>query len=411
MEDEFLFNKKIILILTIIFVSLLAVSAVSAADNSTSDVVSAEEINEEIASDVIASEDTADITTDKEVISSLDDANEINSKLYDDALTIEEDNENTLNVDENDANAVITKEVTKEEPVLTSQITNKEILSDYDDDLYTLKLTFIKQTGKYTNNKKVYFKVTWADFDMGADDVQIRYVVYKSNGAKEKVGYATTNANGIGCIKFADGKAHIGTFKIKAELYYWDTSFYGKTVYTDPATIKNVKIYKSRYKVSAPAIKKKYRKSALFKVTVKDKATGKRLKGIKVIMKVYTGKKYKKIVHKTNKKGKTGFNTKHLSKGKHKVVIIIKANSKYKKIVKRTSITIKKPKSNKNKNKKRSSTNSNTYHPGMNDVGSGNHVYTREEALYQSTHNPTPTPTTYTPPGYTPPAYQTNPYV
>ena len=49
MEGNILINKKI-MILTVILVSLFAVSAVSAADNATGDAVSVEETTDEIVS-------------------------------------------------------------------------------------------------------------------------------------------------------------------------------------------------------------------------------------------------------------------------------------------------------------------------------------------------------------------------
>ena len=131
-----------------------------------------------VASDVndtaIASEDMDDITTDKEVISSLDDANEINSKFYDDILTIEEDSENTLNIDENNLNEIVSKEVADDEPVLES--TDKEVLSE----TIHIKITFYKQTGKTMKDKKVYFKVTNSQTGTGESFTNVQYEILKN---------------------------------------------------------------------------------------------------------------------------------------------------------------------------------------------------------------------------------------
>ena len=81
-------------------------------------------------------------------------------------------------------------------------------------------------------------------------------------------------------------------------------------------------------------------KAGKFKVTVKNKASGKAVKGLKVIIKVYTGKKAKKIVRKTNSKGQVSFSTKSLAKGKHKIVITVKKTSKYKKASAKSSVKI-----------------------------------------------------------------------
>ena len=54
------------------------------------------------------------------------------------------------------------------------------------------------------------------------------------------------------------------------------------------------------------------------------------MKGIRVSVKVYTGKKYKKYSLKTDKNGTAGFNMKPLTKSNHKVVIKVKATSRIK---------------------------------------------------------------------------------
>ena len=394
-----------------------------------------------VASDVndtaIASEDMDDITTDKEVISSLDDANEINSKFYDDILTIEEDSENTLNIDENNLNEIVSKEVADDEPVLES--TDKEVLSE----TIHIKITFYKQTGKTMKDKKVYFKVTNSQTGTGESFTNVQYEILK-NGKSLTWGIEKTNINGKGVIDFSKIKENIGTgtFVVKGLLYddlsiYYDELvesnfpstkvkisgkqqvtikpkklsttyksgryfkakvidsktkkpvkgvkvilkvFTGKNAKTTTTTSNSkgyikysssklnigkhkvvlkvkksqyfkgktkksmIKISKARLKLSAPTVTAQYKKSTLFKVTVKNKKSDKPVKGIKVIMKVYTGKKYKIYKAKTNKKGKTGFNTKSLSSGKHKVVVIAKANSKYKKATSKSSVIIKKPK-------------------------------------------------------------------
>ena len=197
--------------------------------------------------------------------------------------------------------------------------------------------------------------------------VAIRIKVY--TGKKAKTYEKTTNSKGIVTYNRVS-KLSNGKHKVKISVLHTYSNgdidmgslgVYGKSV-TSYITIKSSTNIKSSIKISAPKVTANYKKSTLFKVTVKNKKSGKSLKGVKVIMKVYTGKKFKKIVHKTNKKGKTGFNTKSLSKGKHKVVVIVKANSKYKKAVKKSSVTIK-GKTNKNKNSnsknknKKSSTN------------------------------------------------------
>lgn len=83
----------------------------------------------------------------------------------------------------------------------------------------------------------------------------------------------------------------------------------------------SVSIKKAPTTVSAPKVTNKYKQSNYFKITVKNKATGKVVSGLKLKLKVYTGKSYKIYTVTTNSKGVASFNTKGLSKGTHKVVI------------------------------------------------------------------------------------------
>ena len=88
-------------------------------------------------------------------------------------------------------------------------------------------------------------------------------------------------------------------------------------------------VLKANTIIKAPSVTNKYHKSTYFKVLVKHKTTKKTVSGLKVKLKVYTGKKYKVYTVKTNSKGYALFNTKLLSKGTHKV-IIYSGDSSYK---------------------------------------------------------------------------------
>ena len=73
--------------------------------------------------------------------------------------------------------------------------------------------------------------------------------------------------------------------------------------------------------VKAPKVTAYHKSKKYFKVTVKK---GKAIKGLKIKLRVYTGKKYKTYTIKTNSKGVAKFNTKKLKVGSHKVVVISK---------------------------------------------------------------------------------------
>lgn len=82
-----------------------------------------------------------------------------------------------------------------------------------------------------------------------------------------------------------------------------------------------------------------------FKVKTRDTKTKKPASNVKLILKVFTGKKYKKIIVKTDSKGIAKYSTSHLSLGKHKVIVSPK-NSKIRSKSKISLITITKPKTN-----------------------------------------------------------------
>ena len=105
-------------------------------------------------------------------------------------------------------------------------------------------------------------------------------------------------------------------------------------------TTSKSKVTKEGLKIGVNSVTAIYKKSQKYGLVIKNKKTLKPVKGIKVTMKVYTGKKYKTYNLKTNKKGEASINTKSLSKGNHKVIIKTKATKKYKAASTKSSIKI-----------------------------------------------------------------------
>ena len=150
-------------------------------------------------------------------------------------------------------------------------------------------------------------------------------------GKSYKTYYATTNAKGIASFKAST--LSIGNHKV-------EISSSADARYNVANATSNIKIAKAKTTVKAPKVTFKVKKSKYFKVTVKNKATKKAVKSIKVNVKVYTGKKYKTYAIKTNKNGVAQLNTKKLKVGKHKVVVS-SGDSRYT-ISAKSTITIKK---------------------------------------------------------------------
>lgn len=97
-----------------------------------------------------------------------------------------------------------------------------------------------------------------------------------------------------------------------------------------------ITVKKAKTIVKSPEVtNKKY-----FKISVKNKATGKAVSKVKLKVRVYTGKKYKTFTVKTNKKGIAKLKTKSLKAGKHRVVI--SSGNKNYKISAKSAIKIKK---------------------------------------------------------------------
>ena len=118
-----------------------------------------------------------------------------------------------------------------------------------------------------------------------------------------------------------DGKLRISldTFKpgtYKVVISKGESKNFTASKKTTSFTIKKAPTKLYPKKLTAKKGVKKY-----FKVTVKNTKTKKVIKGVKVKIKVYTGKKYKTYTVKTNSKGIANLNVKSLKVGSHKVVV------------------------------------------------------------------------------------------
>ena len=108
---------------------------------------------------------------------------------------------------------------------------------------------------------------------------------------------------------------------------------------TFPKKTFTLTVKKAKTIVKAKKMTAKYKKSKYFKITVKNKASGKIVPKLKIKVKVFTGKKYKVYTLKTDKKGVAKLNSKKLKRGVHKVEITSK--SKNYDVSKKSSIKIK----------------------------------------------------------------------
>ena len=143
-----------------------------------------------------------------------------------------------------------------------------------------------------------------------------------------------TKTSGLGGkIKIPIAKLSLGSHKVTIKPV-------SKKLVTGKAKVNKIIIKKAGLKVNAPNSVNCYKQNDKYKVKVTNKVSGNGVKGIKVTMKVYTGKKFKTITVKTNSKGVASFNTKSLSKTSHKVVVSAKANKFYKSAKSQGSVRI-----------------------------------------------------------------------
>ena len=178
-------------------------------------------------------------------------------------------------------------------------------------DISPTKLTTTYDSGKY-------FQIKVTKDSKPMIGVKLKIKVYTDN--KYKTISLTTNNAGI--AKYHCSKLSIGIHKVIIE-----SGEPTQYLQADSKT-STIKINKAPTIVNAKNIVHKYKANKYFTANIKNKATGKIITGIKVSLKVYTGKNYKTYTLTTNDKGTIYLNTKILSVGTHKV-IISSANNKY----------------------------------------------------------------------------------
>lgn len=175
------------------------------------------------------------------------------------------------------------------------------------------KFTASKVSTYYKSGKVFKIKLTNTKTKKAIHSGKVNIKVYISkNRYYNLTGY--TNANGIVQFKITYKP---GTYKVVVN----DND----KGYTAKSVTSQIKVSKSPIKIAPTTLKVK--KGKYFKVKVTSTKSKKVLSGVKVKVKVYTGKKYKTYTIKTNKKGIASLKIKQ-KVGKHKV-ILTPAQTKY----------------------------------------------------------------------------------
>lgn len=201
--------------------------------------------------------------------------------------------------------------------------TDENITSD---NVKSVTLTPVKLSTTYGSGK--YFKVKAVDSvtKKPADNIDLSVKI--STGNRNKI--ISVKTDSIGIAKYSPSKLSIGKHKITVSVK--DKNITSKT------KTSSVKITKAKLKIHAPKITSYYKINKKYSLTVKNSESDAVMKGIKVIIKIFTGNKYKKFSLKTNKNGAVSINTKSLKKGTHKVTVTVKESSKTKKASAKTTI-------------------------------------------------------------------------
>ena len=205
--------------------------------------------------------------------------------------------------------------------------TNVSNNSDNSKDHQSITLNPEKLSTTYGSGKTFKVRAVDSKTKMPAGNVKLLLKVF--TGKKYKKVSVTTDSKGV--AKYSASKLSIGKHKIIVKVS--DTK-----KYSSKAKTSTVKITKAKLKISAPKITSTYKQNKKFKATVKNRESDNPMKGIKVLMKVFTKNKYKKYSLKTNKNGVVSINTKNLKKGLHKVTVNVKATSKIKKASAKSTI-------------------------------------------------------------------------
>ena len=192
----------------------------------------------------------------------------------------------------------------------------------------SVTLTAKKLSTTYDSGKQFKVKAVDASTKKPVPNFKLSLKVY--TGKKYKTITKTTDSNGI--AKYSASKLNIGKHKIIIKVK--------NSKITSKAKTSSINIKKAKVTISAPKMTNKLKESKKFKITVKNKESKKPMKGIKVLVKMFTGKKFKTYSLKTNKNGVAGINTKSLKKGLHKVTVKVKSNSKIKSASAKSTVKI-----------------------------------------------------------------------
>ena len=243
------------------------------------------------------------------------------------AVNASENRDNSTDVVVNNESIADSMPIFNESNAVSNGSTQTEVTKSNLTEPKSISLSVSKLSTTYESGK--YFKVKVIDSKAKKPVANVKLILKVYSGKKYKKITAATDSNGI--AKYYASNLGIGSHKVTINVKD-SKKFSSKMKYS------SIKISRAKLKISAPKITAYYKESKKYNIAIKNRESKKPMKNIKVMIKVFTGKKYKKYSFKTDKKGIVSFNMKSLPKGKHNVVINIKSNSKVKSAVLKTYI-------------------------------------------------------------------------
>ena len=187
-------------------------------------------------------------------------------------------------------------------------------MGDSGGEVKSVSLKPSKLSTTYDSGK--YFKVKSIDSKSKKPVSNLKISLKVQTGKKYKKLTIKTDSNGV--AKYSASKLSIGKHKVIVKSK------------NSKAKTSSITISKAKITINAPKITHTSKDGKKFKITVKNRESKKPMAGIKVTVKIFTGKNSKSYSLKTNKNGVIKINTKSLKKGSHKVTINVKKTSKIK---------------------------------------------------------------------------------
>lgn len=168
----------------------------------------------------------------------------------------------------------------------------------------------LTQSGSYFGDKTLKVKVINLLTNKPASGVQVTLKF-----SNDKTVYVTTDSNGIATYNIPFNPS---TYSVTASM----AAKYNAT----EVKLSNIVIKTTPAKISLKSLKTNYNANNYFKIKVINTQTNKGIPGVKLLLKVYTGKKYKKVYVTTDSNGIAKYNAAKLKIGTHKVVVSIETS-------------------------------------------------------------------------------------